>query len=106
MERAVRSFITIRIHKWDEVEVVVVKEGSDEVVFAIPVDELIGKVFDCHRRYPLASVCGAMPQDRLVFVFAVLAPEVDALLRTTFERLPRDENLRIGERVGEVIEVI
>ena len=85
--------LTVWVYKGDEVEVVVVEERSDKVIFFITIDELIGKIFDSHCRNPFASVCGTVPKDRLILVFAILAPEVDALLRTTFERLTRDKCL-------------
>ena len=47
-----------------------------------------------------------MPQDGLVLAFAILAPEVDALLRTTFKRLTGDKSLGVWESVDKIIEVV
>jgi hypothetical protein len=47
-----------------------------------------------------------MPQNSLVLALAILAPEVDALLRTAFERLTRDKGLGIGERIDKIVEVV
>jgi hypothetical protein len=56
-----RALLTVRVHEWDQVEVIVVEERCDKVVFAITIDELVRKIFDCHCGDPLASVCGTMP---------------------------------------------
>jgi hypothetical protein len=46
---------------------------------------------------------GAVPKDHSVLAFPILAPEVDAFLRTAFERLTGNENLGVREGVCKVI---
>jgi hypothetical protein len=93
----------IRVDKGDQVEVVVVKERTDEIVFAVSIDQLVSKIFDSHGGDPLAGMCGAVPEDRLVLAFPILAPKVYAFLGTAFERLAGDESLRVRKGVGNVI---
>lgn len=94
---------SVRIDERDEIEIVVIEERAYQIVFTIPVNQLVRQVLDSHGRDPLASVSRAMPEDGLILAFAVLAPEVDALLRATFERFARDECFRIGEGIGKIV---
>jgi len=49
-------FLTIGVHNWDEVEVVVVDKRSDVGVLAIARDELVCQVLNGHGGDPLAGV--------------------------------------------------
>jgi hypothetical protein len=48
-------------------------------------------------------MCGAVPEDRLLLAFPILAPKVYAFLGTAFERLAGDESLRVWKGIGKVI---
>jgi hypothetical protein len=48
-------------------------------------------------------MCGAVPEDCLVLALSILAPKVDAFLRTAFERFAGDESLRVRKGVGKVV---
>lgn len=97
---------SVWVDEGDEIEVVVVEKGSYEVVLSVPINQLVGEVFDGHSRDPFSSMSGAMPEDSLVLPLPVLAPEVYALLIAALERLARDECLGVGEGFGEVVQII
>lgn len=97
---------TIRVDKGDEIEVVVIKEGAYQLVFTIPIDQLVSQVLDSHGRNPLASVRRTVPKDGLIFAFAILAPEVNSFLWATFKRFARDEYLRARKSIGEIVQIL
>jgi len=89
-----------------EVEVIFVDEGG-HVLISIACDELVGEVFDRHGGDPFTSVDGAVPENGVVLILAILAPNVDALLLATLERLTSNKDLGIlGESTRKIIHIL
>lgn len=83
--------LTIRIHNWEEDEVIFVQKALGRSVGAC--EQSIGKIFNNQSGDPFSSVNGSVENDSRLDAFARAAPEVDAGDGVAIQRVARGDNL-------------